>query len=229
MQEHMNYTTPVSQASVEDRSDFIWKCYAHVVGGILAFAAVLAYLVSSGIAIQIAPAMMNNWLMTMGAFMLVGWGASHYAHRLVSKPAQYAAYAVLVVAEAIIFSPMIIFAYLQDPSIIDSAAGVTVLGCTGLIATAMITRKDFSFLRGMLVWGGMLALAGIVASIIFGFQMGTWFSIAMIGFAGAAVLYDTSNIMLRYPQDRYVAASMALFASIALMFWYVLRLFMSRN
>jgi hypothetical protein len=229
MQGNMNYATPVSQASVEDRSDFIWKCYAHVVGGILAFAAVLGYLVSSGIAIQIAPAMMNNWLMTMGAFMLVGWGASHYAHRLVSKPAQYAAFAVLVVAEAIIFSPMIIFAYLQDPSIIDSAAGVTVLGCTGLIATAMITRKDFSFLRGMLVWGGMLALAGIVASIIFGFQMGTWFSIAMIGFAGAAVLYDTSNIMLHYPQDRYVAASMALFASIALMFWYVLRLFMSRN
>jgi hypothetical protein len=161
--------------------------------------------------------------------MLVGWGASHFAHRLVSKPAQYAAFAVLVVAEAIIFSPMIIYAYLQDPSIIDSAAGVTVLGCAGLIATAMITRKDFSFLRGMLVWGGMLALAGIVASIIFGFQMGTWFSIAMIGFAGAAVLYDTSNIMLHYPQDRYVAASMALFASIALMFWYVLRLFMSRN
>jgi FtsH-binding integral membrane protein len=229
MQEHMNYATPVSQASVEDRSDFIWKCYAHVVGGILAFAAVLGYLVSSGIAIQIAPAMINNWLMTMGAFMLVGWGASHFAHRLVSKPAQYAAFAVLVVAEAIIFSPMIIYAYLKDPSIIDSAAGVTVLGCAGLIATAMITRKDFSFLRGMLVWGGMLALAGIVASIIFGFQMGTWFSIAMIGFAGAAVLYDTSNIMLHYPQDRYVAASMALFASIALMFWYVLRLFMSRN
>jgi len=229
MQGNMNYATPVSQASVEDRSDFIWKCYAHVVGGILAFAAVLGYLVSSGIAIQIAPAMINNWLMTMGAFMLVGWGASHFAHRLVSKPAQYAAFAVLVVAEAIIFSPMIIYAYLKDPSIIDSAAGVTVLGCAGLIATAMITRKDFSFLRGMLVWGGMLALAGIVASILFGFQMGTWFSIAMIGFAGAAVLYDTSNIMLHYPQDRYVAASMALFASIALMFWYVLRLFMSRN
>ena len=229
MQEHMNYAGPVAGASVEDRSDFIWKCYAHVVGGILAFAAIEAYLISSGIAFQIAPAMINNWLMTIGAFILVGWGASHVAHRLQSKPAQYSAYAALVFAEAIIFSPMIIMAYTKDPSIIDSAAGVTVLGCAGLIATAMITRKDFSFLRGMLVWGGMLALGGIVASIIFGFQMGTWFSVAMIGFAGAAVLYDTSNIMHHYPQDRYVAASMALFASIALMFWYVLRLFMSRD
>ena len=53
--------------------------------------------------------------------------------------------------------------------------------------------------------------------------------VAMIGFAGAAVLYDTSNIMHHYPQDRYVAASMALFASIALMFWYILRLFMGRD
>lgn len=229
MQDNMNYATPVSAASVDDRSEFIWKCYAHVVGGILAFAAILAYLMSSGIAFRIAPAMLNSWLLTMGAFMLVGWAASHYAHKLETKAGQYAAFAVLVVAEAIIFSPMIALAYVKDPAIIDSAAGVTVLGCVGLIATAMITRKDFSFLRGMLVWGGMLALGGIVASLIFGFQMGTWFSVAMIGFAGAAVLYDTSNIMHHYPKDKYVGASMALFASIALMFWYVLRLFMGRD
>ena len=47
--------------------------------------------------------------------------------------------------------------------------------------------------------------------------------------AGVAVLYDTSNIMHHYPQDKYVAASMALFSSIAMMFWYILRLFMSRD
>jgi hypothetical protein len=72
-------------------------------------------------------------------------------------------------------------------------------------------------------------MVAIVGSFIFGFQLGTWFSVAMIGFAGAAVLYDTSNIMHHYPQDKYVAASMQLFASIALMFWYVLQLFMSRD
>ena len=72
-------------------------------------------------------------------------------------------------------------------------------------------------------------MGGIFASLFFGFELGTWFSVAMIGFAGAAVLYDPSNILHHYPKDRYVAASMALFASIALMFWYVLRLFMSRD
>lgn len=229
MQNHTNSMAPVSSLAVADRSEFIWKCYAHVVGAILAFAAVEAYLISSGIAASIAPAMVNNWLLTLGAFMLVGWGASHVAHRLESVPAQYAAFALLVVAEAIIFSPLILVAQLQQPGVIESAAGVTLMGSVGLVATAMITRKDFSFLRGMLVWGGILALVGIGASILFGFQLGTWFSVAMIGFAGAAVLYDTSNIMNHYPQDRYVAAAMALFASIALMFWYVLRLFMSRD
>ena len=226
--------TPMSQAqsyAVESRADFIWKCYAHVVIAILAFAAIEVYLFSSGVAMRIAAPMMNNWLLVLGAFILVGMGATHLAHRLESKTSQYAAFAVFVVAEALIFAPLLMMAMAVDSSgsMIESAAGVTVLGSVGLIATAMITRKDFSFLRGMLVWAGILALVGIVSAVIFGFQLGTWFSLAMIGLAGAAVLYDTSNIIHHYPADKYVAASMALFASIAMMFWYVLRLFMSRD
>jgi uncharacterized protein len=229
MQDKLSYLTPVAEASVESRSNFIWKCYAHVIGGILAFAAVEAYLISSGVAYQLAPVLLKSWLLTLGAFMLVGWGASHVAHRLTSKPAQYAAYAVFIVAEAVIFSPLILVAATKAPEVLDSAIGVTVIGCLGLIAVAMITRKDFSFLRGILMWGFFLALGAIAGGILFGFQLGTWFSVAMIGFAGAAVLYDTSNILHHYPEDRYVAASMALFASIALMFWYVLQLFLNRD
>lgn len=229
MQDNLNPISASQAQSVESRSQFIWKCYAHVVGAILAFAAIEAYLLSSGIAERIAAPMMQNWWMVLGAFIIVGWGASHVAHRLESKPAQYAAFALFVFAEAIIFAPMLFVAATMQPGVIDSAAGVTLLGCGGLMATAMITRKDFSFLRGIMVWGGILALVAIFSSFIFGFEMGTWFSVIMIGFAGIAVLYDTSNIIHHYPADRYVAASMALFASIALMFWYILRLFMSRD
>ncbi len=229
MQQKMNYLGPVSEASVEDRSDFIWKCYAHVVGAILAFAAIEVYLFTSGIAEAIALPMLQNWWMVFGAFILVGWAATHAAHRIESKQLQYAAFALFVVAEALVFAPMLYMAYLTQPGVIDSAAGVTLLGSAGLIAVAMITRKDFSFLRGLLMWGFILALVAIVGGLIFGYNLGTWFSVAMIGFAGAAVLYDTSNILHHYPQDRYVAASMQLFASIAMMFWYILRLFMSRD
>jgi FtsH-binding integral membrane protein len=229
MNQNVNYLAPVSELSVEDRSSFIWKCYAHVVGAILAFAAIEVYLFTSGISAAIARPMLQNWWMVFGAFILGGWGATHVAHRVASVQAQYAAFAVFIVLEALIFAPLLYVAYMKEPGIIDSAAGVTVLGCVGLIATAMITRKDFSFLRGLLTWVFILAMVAIVGSFIFGFQLGTWFSVAMIGFAGAAVLYDTSNIMHHYPQDKYVAASMQLFASIALMFWYVLQLFMSRD
>ena len=153
----------------------------------------------------------------------------HVAHTAQSRAVQYVALVGFVVAEAIIFVPLLAIAITLQPGIVESAVGVTLLGTAGLTAVALITRKDFSFLRGMLVWGGILALVGIVASVLFGFELGTWFSVAMIGFAGAAVLYDTSNILHHYPEDRYVGAALALFASIALMFWYVLRLFMSRD
>jgi FtsH-binding integral membrane protein len=229
MNDNVNYLGSVSSLGVEDRSEFIWKCYAHVVVAILAFAGIEAYFFQSGIAERIAMPMLQNWWMVLGAFILAGWGATHVAHRIESKNAQYAAFAAFIFLEALIFAPMLYIASQMQPGIIDSAAGVTILGTVGLVATAMITRKDFSFMRGMMVWGGMLALVAIIGSMIFGFELGTWFSVAMIGFAGAAVLYDTSNIMHHYPQDKYVAASMQLFASIAMMFWYILRLFMSRD
>ena len=84
-------------------------------------------------------------------------------------------------------------------------------------------------MRGVLMWGGVVAMVAIVGGIAFGFALGTWFSVAMVGFAGAAILYDTSNVLHHYPQDRYVGAALQLFASVAMMFWYVLRLFMSRD
>ena len=231
MQDNLNTMAPVSSLSVESRSEFIWKCYAHVVGAILAFAGVEVYLFSSGIADRIAIPMLNSWMMVIIAFIAVSWGATHLAHRLESVAQQYAAFAVFIVAESLIFAPMLWMAMQMDPSgsMIESAGTVTLFGCGALIATVMITRKDFSFLRGILVWGFFVVLGLIAFSMIFGWNLGTWFSVGMIGFAGIAVLYDTSNIMHHYPQDKYVAASMALFASIAMMFWYILRLFMSRD
>lgn len=221
---------PVAALDVESRSAFIWRTYGHLAGAILAFCAIETYLFENGYAEQIAQRLLGvNWLLILGAFMIVGWLASHTAHRVESKPLQYASLAAFVIAEAIIFVPLLYLAVSLEPAIVESAAGVTLLGVAGLTAVAFITRKDFSFLRGILVWGGILALVAIASSVLFGFHMGTWFSIAMIGFAGAAVLYDTSNVLHHYPEDRHVAAALELFGSIALMFWYVLQLFMSRD
>jgi FtsH-binding integral membrane protein len=222
--------TPVAELSAATRSDFIWRTYGHVAAAILLFAGIETYLFDSGLAQPMAQAMLGfNWLLILGAFMVVGWLATHVAQTAQSKAVQYVALVGFVVAEAIIFLPLLAIAIQLHPGIVESAVGVTLLGTGGLTAVAFITRKDFSFLRSLLMWGGVLALVGIVAAVLFGFELGTWFSVAMIGFAGAAVLYDTSNILHHYPEDRYVGAALQLFASIALMFWYVLRLFMSRE
>jgi hypothetical protein len=188
-------------------------------------------LFESGLAVQIAHFMLGfNWLLILGAFMLTSWLATRTAQTSSSIGMQYFSYAIYVVAQALIFVPLLYIADAKAPGTIDSAVLVTALGAGGLMFVAHRTRKDFSFLRAILMWGGVLALIAIIGGVVFGFQMGTWFSVLMIGFAGAAVLYDTSNIILHYPEDRYVSAAMQLFASIALMFWYVLRLLMgSRN
>jgi FtsH-binding integral membrane protein len=222
--------TPVAALGTDTRSQFIWRTYGHVAAAILLFAAIESYLFDSGLALVLAQKMLGvSWLLVLGAFIVVSWIATHVAHTVHSKPLQYLALVGFVVAEAIIFVPLLVLAISIAPGIVESAVGVTLLGTGGLTAVALITRKDFSFLRGLLVWGGILALVAIVAAVLFGFELGTWFSVAMIGFAGAAVLYDTSNILHHYPEDRYVGAALALFASIALMFWYVLRLFTSRE
>lgn len=220
---------PVSELSAEARSNFIWRTYGHVAAAILLFAGIETYLFDSGLASRIAAPMVGNWLLVLGGFIVVSFIATHVANTVQTKPLQYVALVGFVVAEAIIFVPLLAFAMAKAPGVIESAAGVTLLGTGGLTAVALITRKDFSFLRGILVWGGILALVAIIAAVLFGAELGTWFSVAMIGFAGAAVLYDTSNVLHHFPEDRYVGAALALFASVALMFWYVLRLFTSRN
>ena len=81
----------------------------------------------------------------------------------------------------------------------------------------------------IMVIGGFVALGVIVASILFGFQLGILFSGLMVVFASVAILYTTSAVMRDYRTDQYVAASLSLFAAVALLFWYILRIFMGRR
>jgi hypothetical protein len=225
-----DYSYAPSQTVTADRSTFIVKTYLHLLGAIMAFVALEVGIFASGLALPLAQAMMGvSWLLVLGAFMMVSWFGSRVAATAESKLAQYAALGAYVVAEAIIFVPMLLIANMQAEGVISSAAGVTGIGFVGLTAVAFITRKDFSFLRGVLLWAGFGVLLLIVAGVLFGFQLGTFFSVGMVVFAGAAILYDTSNVIHHYPEDRYVGAALALFASVALMFWYVLRIFMSRD
>ena len=212
------------------RAAFIARTYSHLFGAIVAFTLLEIVFFKTGIAEVVAQTLLSvNWLFVLGGFVIVSWFASRAAHVAKSASVQYAALGGFVLAEAIIFVPLLYVANYYAPGVISSAATVTLLGFSGLTFIVFRTRKNFSFLGGLIRWGLGLALVAIVAGVLFGFQLGTWFSVAMVGLAGGAILYDTSKIIHEYPEDRHVGAALELFASVALMFWYVLRLFLARR
>jgi len=231
VQENAGSLQGVYRKSVQARARFIQRTYAHLLGAVLAFTAIEVFFFQSGLAEPMARAMLGtNWLLVLGGFMVAGWLASRFAHGGGSKAKQYAGLGLYVFAQAILFVPMLFIAQMYSQGgVIESAAGVTLLGFGGLTVVAFTSKKDFSFLGSIIKWGGVVALVAIVAGAIFGFQLGTFFSVAMVGLAGASVLWDTSNVLHHFPEDRYVGASLQLFSSLALMFWYILRIFMSRD
>lgn len=220
----------VAQEQPQARAEFIRKTYAHLAGAVAVFIAIETYLIQSGIAEQLARLMTGGftWLAVLGGFSLLGWFSRGLAGRADSVSLQYGGLAIYVVAEALLFAPLIYIAsMMSDPTVIPTAGILTVLMFVGLSTVALTTGKDFTFLGGALKIGGFVAIGAIVCSVIFGFQLGVFFSILMVGFAMAAILYDTSKIMNNFTKDQYVAASLELFASVALLFWYVLRIVMS--
>ncbi|OVE76226.1 permease [bacterium E08(2017)] len=221
-----------ANAHPEVRAEFIRKTYSHLGGAILAFIG-LEYilLTQTNIAQSLAQLVVSSqfgWLGFLGAFILAGWLARGAASNVGSVGAQYFGLALYVVAETIIFAPILFIATaFFEPSVLANAATLTIVLFLGLTLTVFLTRKDFSFLRSILAISGMIAFGLIVCSIIFGFTLGLVFSVVMVVIAAGAILYDTSKVLYHYRTDQHVAASLELFASIALLFWYILRILMS--
>lgn len=234
-----NYTTTYGNNSAanalpEERARFIRKTYLHLAAAILAFIVIEAYLFMSGMAEMIATTLLGgrfSWFIVLAGFMGVSFLANWWANSQSSKAMQYLGLALYVVAEAIIFVPMLfIAAYYGGGGEVILKAGIVSLGLfLGITSVVFITRSDFSFLGPILAIGGFVALGFIVASLIFGFNLGSLFAFVMVAFAGTAILYDTSNVLHRYNTNQHVAASLTLFAAIALLFWYILSIFSSRD
>ncbi len=226
--------TAVAYADENTRATFLVKVYQHLALAVLAFVAFEAALFVTGLAEAFAEFLFERggvaWLLVLGGFMIVNAIASRAAVNIDNVGAQYGGLFLLAAAEAVIFAPFLYLAFNQDggTATVASAAVVTALGFGALSVVAFTTRKDLSFLRPMIMWGFLIALGLIVAAVLFGFELGIVFTIAMIGLAGASILYQTQQIVRQYPEWAYVGAAVSLFASLMLLFWYVLRLFMRR-
>ncbi|MDF7826259.1 Bax inhibitor-1 family protein [Pontiellaceae bacterium B12227] len=220
----------VAQAQPSERAAFIRRTYGHLAGAILLFVGLTAYMVNSPIAEMMLGVLGSRfgWLLILGAFMIVGRLATGLATSTANQNMQYLGLTLYVIIEAVIFTPILfIAAYYSSPEVLPTA-GILTLGIFGgLTLIVFTTKKDFSFLRGILMIGSMVALGLIVCAILFGFNLGLVFSFAMVLLASGAILYDTSRVMNHYSTDMHVAASLQLFASVALLFWYILQIVMS--
>jgi uncharacterized protein len=221
----------VAQSRPSERAVFIQRTYTHLAGAVGAFIVVEFLLFQLGI----AQAMFNfvagsrfTWLAILGGFALLGWMARSLTAKADSVETQYAGLGIYVIAEALIFAPILyIAAFFSSPDVIPTAGILTLLLFGGLTTVAFTTRKDFSFLGSILKVGGFVALGLILCSVIFSFSLGLVFSGAMVIFAAVAILYDTSKVIHHYSTNQHVAASLELFASVALLFWYILQIVMS--
>ncbi|RTY93640.1 Bax inhibitor-1 family protein [Flavobacterium sp. GT3R68] len=222
----------VSRASDIEKATFFRKTYTHVALAILAFIMVETLLLQT-VPAELIFSMISGgrfiWLFIIGLF----WLGTTISNKLAFHPSrekQYLGLGLYVILEAIIFLPMIAMAVsFTGGDIIMQAAAVTLFMFSGLTAVVFFTKTDFSFLRTAIIVGGFVSLGVIVVGAIFGFNLGLWFSVGMVVLASACILYQTHQIKEQFGTEQYVGASLQLFSSIMLLFWYILRIFMSKK
>jgi FtsH-binding integral membrane protein len=227
-----------AHAERSERAAFIRRTYAHLAGAVLVFAGVLAAIFTLLPRQELDQFMITafrsqfTWLIVLGAFIAVGYVARWWAHASVSPGMQYLGLGLYVLAEALIFVPLIWMAvrFSNDPNIIPTAGILTLCVFGGLTMAVFTTGKDFSFLGPILSVAGFVLLGAIIAAILFQITLGLVFCFLVVALASAYILYNTSNVLHHYRTDQHVGAALELFASLALLFWYILRiLLMTRS
>ena len=213
-----------------ERAEFIKRTYQHVALAVLVFILFEVLFLNTPFIADFALSLTQGWtwLLILGGFSLVTSYAEKWAMKTENIQHQYWALILFTAAEAFIFIPMLYIAiFALDAPQILMQAGVLTLGLfAGLSAVVLLTGKDFSFLRSALMIGGIIAIAAIIGGIAFGFNLGLFFSIAMVILAAGSILYQTSNMVHRYKTTQHVAAALGLFGALMLLFWYILSILM---
>lgn len=240
----------VATAGVSDRVTFLRKTYAHLGIALIAFALVTAGMMRYATGFSLDFAMWGsqgfNWLLVIGLFIVVNLGAQKLAQAETSRGLQYLGLAIAVAMWSLLIQPMIWVAVFKFGDarhilgggellsakaalVIGESAVITLAIFIGLTLTVFLTRKDFSFMRGILTICTFAALGVIVASILFGFSLGMLFSGAMVLLMAGYILYQTSLVMGYFRPTQYVSAALMLFATVVTLFLYVLDIMTSMN
>jgi FtsH-binding integral membrane protein len=227
----LGYQASAAQAVASERAAFVRRVYGHLAGAVLALVAVTALLVNV-VPLDVVQMMFGNnmgRLLTFVLFIGAGFVARMWAQSQTSVAMQYAGLALYVCAWAVIFLPVVVVANIRFPGVLQEAGILTGAVFGGLTLSVFVTRKDYSFLGPVLSVATFIALGVILCAMLFGFSLGLLFCFAMVALISGYILYDTSNVMLHYPTNMHVAASLELLADVALLFLYIVQILMSSN
>lgn len=217
----------VAPESVEVRAKFIERTYLHLAGAIAAFVGLEYAFLHSETMLLFSVKMMTTspWLVLIG-LLGVSFLADYWARHSTSRLLQYLGLGLYVVAMAVFVMPaMLIAAFKVGPEVWMTAGVSTLAIFAALTGIVLYTKRDFSWLRSALVLGSMVTIGLVIAALAFGFTLGIGVTVFLVFLAAAWILYDTSNVMRHYHPESYVAASLALFSSIVMLFLQLLRLF----
>jgi FtsH-binding integral membrane protein len=178
-----------------------------------------------------------QWSLALGALIVLGAMFRGVAYGARSTALQYGCLGSFVVVESVLFVPVLTRAAAEAPGAIRNASLLTLIAFTCGTVTAFALRRDLSFLRTLVQSGLGLGLIAVVTALAFDFGLGTGFALVMLFIASMALLHDVSAVLQDADEedeteaagarDLHAAASLALFASMALLFWSALSLFVS--
>jgi FtsH-binding integral membrane protein len=243
----------VATLGVSDRVAFLRKTYGLLGIALVAFAALtgglMVYATDFSWGFSRWATSGYTWLLVILLFMGIGMLAQRLAQAETSSALQYVGLGLAVAAQSLLLQPLLWLLMLRfgnsaemwagntmhavlsakAASILLQAVVITLSIFIGLTAVVFVTKKDFSFMRGVLSIAMFAILGVILASILFGFSLGAIFCGAVILVMAGYVLYQTSLVMSYFPPTAHVAGALMLFSTIATLFWYVLQLLMELN
>ena len=196
-----------AEATVAERMGFIRKVYA------LFFAATLFAIGGVMLGLSFEPLLKYAFehpfimlLLMLGAVM----GATAVRHVPVVNLLALFGFTTFT---GVVISPLMFVVFRDNPASLLQAGVLTVGIFGGLTAYVFISKRDFSFMRGML-WTGLIVmiLGGLLNWFIVGSSaLSFGLAVATLLLFSGFVLYDTSNIMRRYPTNEYVAGALDLY------------------
>ena len=185
----------VAQSTKQEQAAFYRKTYLNLAFGLVAFVILEAVFLRMEPLVSFMLSLTQGylWLVLLGGFMGVSYIAQKMAYNDASLSKQYLGYLLYIVAEALIFVPILYIAiyYTGSPELLTQAAIITGSLFLGLTFVVFSTKADFSFLRSILAIGFFVAIGAIVAGMLFNFDLGLWFSVGMIALASGSILYNT--------------------------------------